>query len=126
MDGRGVPLSIVVTGANRHEVTQLEAVLAARVVTKPRPPIRRSTHLCADAGYTGAAALRSIEQQGDIPHVKGRGQEARERVKHPGKKARRWVVEVAHRWFNRFRKLLVRDTSNSHGVSWRCTIWPQR
>jgi hypothetical protein len=24
------------------------------------------------------------------------------------KKARRWVVEVAHSWFNRFRKLLVR------------------
>ncbi len=28
--------------------------------------------------------------------------------RHPGKKARRWVVEVAHSWFNRFRKLLVR------------------
>ncbi|WP_313912851.1 transposase [Tahibacter sp.] len=27
---------------------------------------------------------------------------------HPGKKARRWVVEVSHSWFNRFRKLLVR------------------
>ena len=27
VDGRGVPLSIVVTGANRHDVTQLGAVL---------------------------------------------------------------------------------------------------
>jgi transposase len=26
----------------------------------------------------------------------------------PNKKARRWVVEVTHSWFNRFRKLLVR------------------
>ena len=25
-----------------------------------------------------------------------------------GYKARRWIVEVAHSWFNRFRKLLVR------------------
>ena len=25
-----------------------------------------------------------------------------------GKKARRWIVEVAHSWFNRFRKILVR------------------
>ena len=25
-----------------------------------------------------------------------------------GKKAHRWVVEVAHGWFNRFRKLLAR------------------
>ena len=28
--------------------------------------------------------------------------------RYPNKKARRWVVEVAHSWFNRFRKLLVR------------------
>ena len=26
----------------------------------------------------------------------------------PEQKARRWVVEVCHSWFNRFRKLLVR------------------
>ena len=26
-DGRGVPLSVVVTGANRHDVSQLEKVL---------------------------------------------------------------------------------------------------
>ena len=29
VDGRGVPLSLVVTGANAHDVTQLEAVLSA-------------------------------------------------------------------------------------------------
>lgn len=26
----------------------------------------------------------------------------------PARKAKRWVVEVCHSWFNRFRKLLVR------------------
>jgi len=64
--------------------------------------------LCADAGYTGAPALAVIEAHGYIPHVKGRGQEASELKRDPEKKARRWVVEVAHSWFNRFRKLLVR------------------
>jgi IS5 family transposase len=97
-----------VTGANRHDVSQLEAVLGAIMVKRPQPPIRRSKHLCADAGYTGAPALRAIEEHGYIPHVKGRGQEAAELVRHPAKKARRWIVEVAHSWFNRFRKLLVR------------------
>jgi IS5 family transposase len=29
VDGRGVPLSFIVTGANRHDVTQLEPVLKA-------------------------------------------------------------------------------------------------
>ncbi len=97
-----------VTGANRHDVSQLEAVLDAIMVERPSPPIRRHKHLCADAGYTGAPALKVIEEHGYIPHVKGRGQEADELKRDPEKKARRWVVEVAHGWFNRFRKLLVR------------------
>ena len=78
------------------------------MVDRPSPPIRRHKHLCADAGYTDAPALKIIEDHGYIPHVKGRGQEAQELKRKPEKKARRWVVEVAHSWFNRFRKLLVR------------------
>ena len=108
MDGRGVPLSIIVTGANRHDVSQVAVVLDAIAVRRPAPPERRSKHLCADAGYTGAPALCIIAEHGYIPHVKGRGQEAAEQRWQPTKRARRWVVEVAHSWFNRFRKLLVR------------------
>jgi transposase len=108
VDGRGVPLSIIVTGANRHDVSQLAAVLDAIVVQRPAPPIRRNKHLCADAGYTGAPALRTIEEHGYIPHVRGRGEEAAAKRRHPNQRARRWVGEVAHSWFNRFRKLLVR------------------
>ncbi len=40
------------------------------------------------------------------PHVWPRGKERTERDQ--GKRAKRWVVEVAHSWFNRFRKLLGR------------------
>ena len=64
--------------------------------------------MCADAAYTGAPALKTLEQHGYIPHVKGREQEAFELKRNPEKRARRWIVEVAHSWFNRFRKLLVR------------------
>jgi transposase len=108
VDGRGVPLSLVVTGANRHDVSQVQAVLDDMVVKRAHTPQRRSKHLCADAGYTGAPALLIIEEHGYIPHVKGRGQEASELRRDSTKKARRWVVEVAHSWFNRFRKPLVR------------------
>jgi transposase len=108
VDGRGVPLSIIVTGANRHDVSQLAAVLDAIAVPRPSPPERRSKHLCADAGYTGTPARSTIEERGYIAHVKGRGQEAKEKRRHPTKRARRWIVEIAHSWFNRFRKLLVR------------------
>jgi hypothetical protein len=64
VNGRGVPLSLVVTAANRHDVLQLEAVLDCIVVERPSPPIRRHKHLCADAGYTGAPALATIEAHG--------------------------------------------------------------
>ena len=76
MDGRGVPLSIVVTGANRHDVTQLAAVLDGRVV---RYRGRARMHLCADAGYTGARALRIMAERGYIPHVRSRGRNGRRR-----------------------------------------------
>ena len=108
MDGRGVPLSLVVTGANEHDVTQLDAVLHAILVKRKTPSTRRSKHLCADAGYRGRPALEIIESHGYIPHVVDRGKEADAKRRDPTKKARRWVVEVCNSWFNRFRKLLVR------------------
>lgn len=108
VDGRGVPLSLVVTGANVHDSQRLEAVLSAIVVKRKAPAHRRSKHLCADAGYRGAKHLQTIENHGYIAHVVDRRREAQTKRRHPHKKARRWVVEVCHSWFNRFRKLLVR------------------
>ena len=108
MDGRGVPLSLVVTGANVHDCKRLDAVLTAIVVKRQDPPHRRHKHLCADAGYRGAEHLRCIAGHCYIPHVVDRRTEADLKRRDPNQKARRWVVEVCHSWFNRFRKLLVR------------------
>jgi putative transposase len=87
--GRGVPLSLIVTGANRHDVSQIELVLGGIMVERPTPPIRRYKHLCTDAGYTEASALKVIEEHGYIAHVKGRGKEADELKRDPDKKAGR-------------------------------------
>ena len=78
------------------------------MVRRSNPPLRRSKHLCADAAYTGLKAQVAIRNQGYIAHVVGRSQEAAVLKQKRGTKARRWIVEVAHSWFNRFRKLLVR------------------
>ena len=114
MDGRGTPLSLVVTAANVNDVTQVEAVLSAIMVKRPSPLKRRSKHLCADAGYRGKNAMRIILAHGYIPHVVGRKREADQKKRVPQKKARRWVVEACHGWFNRFRKLLVRYEKLEH------------
>jgi len=52
VDEHGIPLSIVVTGANRHDVSQLEP-LDAIVVVRPEGA---GQHLCADKGYHGEPA----------------------------------------------------------------------
>lgn len=106
MDGRGVPLSVVVTGANRHDVSQLEAVLANKIIE----PIMQSERerLCADAGYAGKSPRKAMLAAGYEPHVRSRGEEKREKENDPLFKARRWVVEACHSWFNRFRKLVIR------------------
>ena len=78
------------------------------MVKRKTPSARRSKHLCADNGYRGWRALEIIESHGYIAHVVGRHTEAEAKRRDPTKKARRWVVEVCHSWFNRFRKLLVR------------------
>ena len=106
VDERGIPLSIIVVGANRHDVTQLPATLDAIVIERPEVTPYHPQNLCADAGFTGKPAYEQIVERDYRPHVRSRGEE-KVRKKN-GYKPRRWIVEVAHSWFNRFRKLLVR------------------
>lgn len=95
-------------GANRHDVTQLPKVLESIVAQRPRATDEAPQNLCADAGYVGEEARQQMEFHGYDPHVRPRGEEIEEKAGNPNYKPRRWVVEVSHSWFNRFRKLLVR------------------
>jgi putative transposase len=107
VDEKGVPLGIVLVGANRHDVSQLGAVLAAKIARQPRTPKAVQENLCADAGYVGEKAEAIIRGHGYIPHVRPRGEEIKAK-KNKRVKPRRWIVEVPHSWFNLFRKLKVR------------------
>ena len=78
------------------------------VIIRPEVTSDSPQHLCLDNGYTGEAALAQIEARDYTPHVQGRGEERNKKQTVPGYKARRWVVEASHSWFNRFRKILVR------------------
>lgn len=84
------------------------------MIKRPTPKQRRSKHLCADAGYRGKNAMKVILAYGYIPHVVSHKSEAQRKKRDPKKKARCWVVEACHGWFNRFRKLLVRYEKLEH------------
>jgi putative transposase len=67
--------------------------------------------LCLDRGYDYAACREAAVARGYTPHIPPKRSEEQplpppgDPQRHP---PRRWVVEVAHSWFNRFRRLLVR------------------
>jgi transposase len=98
VDGRGAPLSLIVTGAHRHDVSQLEGVLDALILPPQQDPF-----LYADRGYEGEPAQTILASYGYRSRVR---RKKRKRGRPP--KNRRWVVEAVHSWFNRFRKRLVR------------------
>lgn len=108
MDEHGIPLSIVVSGANVHDVKLLEATMDGVIVERPKPGKSPPQNLCLDKGYVGEPAEKAIRERHYIPHVRPRGEEISEMSRNPEYRPRRWVVERTHSWLNRFRKLLVR------------------
>ncbi len=106
-DGRGVPLSVVVTAANVNDGPMLQALLADQVVVRPQPTTDEPHHLCLDAAYDNAPAHKVVlceHYEGHIAPKHGRDESL---PLHPCGKARRWVVERLHSWHDRFRRLVT-------------------
>jgi transposase len=103
VDEKGIPISLLVSAANQHDSVALEPLLKAAVVS---PAAKTECHLCLDAGYVGKEEVAQCN--GFISHIRPRGEEKKEIATNPEFKARRWVVERTHSWFNRFRKLIPR------------------
>ena len=112
---------MVIAAANRNDVTQLAAVLEGKVVCQVlgADGVWVEENLCADNGYAGKEADALMRAAGYIAHVVPRGEErklkdaawAAKKASDEiaaGYRARRWVVEVSHSWFNLFRKLTIR------------------
>lgn len=114
VDSRGVPLAIVVSGANTNDHLLLEQTLLA-LQAKPSIWIQLlmllgifKQHLCLDKAYDNEPSYKTLAAFDYQEHVAKKGQNPKDKEKKPDSKARRWVVEAAHSWINRFRKLLVR------------------
>jgi len=104
-DGAGVPLALAVDGANRHDKKLVGRTLNNLAVTRPA---RRKQNLCMDKGYDYPDVRELVAQWGYTARIVARGEERSARERVPGYRARRWVVERTHSWFNRFRRLLIR------------------
>ena len=105
-DAKDIPLSVVLDGANRHDIKLLEKTLDKIVILRPEVTEDKQQNLCLNASCTGAEKI--ISGKNYVLHICPLGEEKEEKIKNPNFKARRWVVEVAHSFLNRFGKLLVR------------------
>jgi transposase len=104
-DGRGVPLSVCITGANVHDKWLVGEVLDSVIIRAPRGP-RRPKHLCLDKGYDYLDAEIEVVLRRIVPHIRRRGEQPM--LGCVRGKPRRWVVERTISWQNRFRSLLIR------------------
>ena len=126
-------MSIMVEGANRHDVKLARPTLENIKAKRPGHSEHQKQHLCLDAGYVGDEVEELGKEFGFTLHVRPRGEEAKELKKNIRKKARRWVVERTHSWLNRFRAILIRWSKKPNAyiamlhlacgiITWRATV----
>jgi putative transposase len=107
-EAAGLPVSLVIDGANRHDMKLVRTTLEAIVIPRPEPTPEQPQGLCLDKGYDYDEVRELAEQFGYTAHIRARGEEARAVKREAGFKARRLVVKRTHSWLNRFRRILIR------------------
>jgi transposase len=125
-DKNGIPLSTVITSANKHDIKAVTDVIDNSVINRPfessfskKKTMRQNRqqqqqHLCLDRSYNSKSTENEIINRGYVPHIpykRKRGEVKEEKVdpkKYDSVRNKRWVVERTNSWYNRFRKLFTR------------------
>lgn len=114
VEGRGVPIGVLLASAQRAEITLAPATLATvRVPSRQGRPRTRPRQLVADRGYDSRSFRRSLRQRGIRPcipprRLQGRRRPGRPLHSFPREYACRWIVERTFAWLGNYRRLLVR------------------
>ena len=103
-----MPIGLAVAGANRHDMKLVRATLDSLVVERPVPTDEQPQGINLDKGYDYDEVRELLAEFGFAAHIRSRGEEARAIKREAGFRARRWVVERAHSWMNRFRRVRIR------------------
>lgn len=104
-DAKGIPLAARLTGANRHDVTQLLPLVAAIPPVRGQPgrPRRRPDQIQGDRAYDSEPHRKALRLLGIRPVL------ARRSTEHgSGLGVYRWVVERTLAWLHQFRRLRIR------------------
>lgn len=102
---KGIPLAVILTGANTHDVTQLLPLVRAipAIAGKRGRPLRKPKILQGDRGYDSEPIRTLLRQRSITPEL------AKRRTAHGSGLGRtRWVVERSIAWLHSFRRLKMR------------------
>ena len=104
-DASGIPLNVTLTGANRHDVTQLLPAIDGipPVAGKPGHPRQRPDEVYADRAYDSQPHREELRRRGIEPYL------AKRNTDHgSGLGIFRWVSERTLSWLHQFRRLKTR------------------
>ncbi|CAN5745582.1 hypothetical protein BH20GEM3_BH20GEM3_12720 [soil metagenome] len=107
-DAGGVPIGLVLAGANRNDFKLLKETIESIALERPEPTSEAAQGMCLDKGYDYIEVREILHEFAFTAHIRARGEEAQAIKREAGFKARRWVVERTHSWMNRFRAILIR------------------
>jgi transposase len=121
-DKNGIPLSVVISSANTHDIKLVTDVVDNRVIKIPsfktkKTGRRNLQHLCLDKAYNSEPEEQELIKRGYVLHIPPkRKRDEKEEIKvtthHRSNRkkysAKRWVIERTNSWHNRFRKLFTR------------------
>ena len=108
VEGHGLPLAVVIAGANVPDAQLLDATI--RAVVLERPPVEPGweQHLLLDKGYDNDTGYGVCVDHDYMPHIALIRDERPQKEQTPRYTPRRWVVERALSWLNGCRAILVR------------------
>jgi transposase len=104
-EARGIPLTAILTAANRHDITQLLPLVDAIPPLRgcPGRPARKPALIQGDRGYDSQPHRDALHRRGIETQL------AKRRTPHGSGLGRtRWVVERTLAWLHRFRRLNLR------------------
>ena len=103
-----MPVGLAHDGANRHDSKLLAETLDSIPIERPPVSAEHPQALLLDRGYDYSNVRELVGLRGFEAHIRTRGEEIALKLRDPGWRARRWIVEASHSWLNRNRSLLIR------------------
>ncbi|REG50713.1 DDE family transposase [Paraburkholderia sp. BL6669N2] len=111
VDAQGIPLAVILSAANRHDITQLDALVDAipHIRGKRGRPLHKPQIVQGDRGYSSEPHRRRLRERGITPVLAKIGS-----PHGSGLGKTRWLVERSIAWLHSFRRLKIRYERYAH------------